>query len=321
VLVFLSAGLTFLISVKSNLNRWCSFLCLAGVALATPARAAAAANPEGTPSRLPGTGEFVFQLLPKAFQKSPQLEMTVVTEFTPYGRLLRPVSPNQPAYFVVQPGGYKQLGDTVGGEVPPPPADLERAMIKALATNGFLPAAPPAHFPNLAVFYTWGSHNKISPEMAARFPLLAARHMLERATLVGGRQFMAGINRRLEFGDSILDHNERMDYLTDQADDDLYFMIASAYDYASLAQGKRQLVWRTSMTANARGVALRETILPLIATGASYLGRETDGPEIAMRRISREGRVIIGESVVVPDKETKTPPPPPAPAASGNKKP
>ena len=319
--VWHGAGQTLLVSLKPKITRWCSFLCFAGVVLVKPGRAAESSKSEGTPSRLPGTGEFVFQLLPKAFQKSPQLEMTVVTEFTPYGRLLRPVSPAQPAYFVAQPGGYKQLGDTVGGEVRPPPADLERAMIKALATNGFLPAAPPAHTPTLAVVYTWGSHNKLSPEMAAQFPQLAARHMLERATLVGGRQFMAGINRRLEFGDSILDHSERMDYLTDQADDDLYFIIASAYDYAALTLGKRQLVWRTSMTANARGVALRETILPLIATGASYLGRETDGPEIAMRRISREGRVIIGESVVVPDNETKPLVPAAAPAAADKKNP
>lgn len=277
--------------------------------LADPGRAADAPGAEGTPRRLPGTGDFVFQLLPKAFQKRPDLEMTVVTEFTPYGRLLRPVTPEQPAYFIAQPGGYKQLGDTVGGEISPAPADLERAMVRALAANGFLPAGPPAHAPSLAVFYTWGSHNKLSPEMAAQFPQLAARHTLERAMLVGGREFMAGLNRRMEFGDSILDHDERMDYLTYQAEDDLYFIIASAYDYAALAHGKRQLVWRTSMTANAKGVALRESLIPLIATGAAFLGRETNGPEIEMRRISREGHVEIGTAVVVPDKE-------PAPAAA-----
>jgi hypothetical protein len=123
---------------------------------------------------------------------------------------------------------------------------------------------------------------------------------------------MAGLNRRMEFGDTILDHNERVDYLTDQAEDDLYFIVASAYDYAALARGKRQLVWRTSMTANSKGVALRETLMPLIATGAPFLGRETNGPEIAMRRISREGHVTIGTPVVVPDKE----PPAEQPAAA-----
>ena len=319
--VWHGAGQTLLVSLKPKIIRWCSFLCFAAVVLVKPGLAADALNEDGTPKRLPGTGEFVFRLLPKAFQKTPDLEMTVITEFTPYGRLLRPVSPAQPAYFVAQPGGYKQLGDTVGGEVSPAPVDLERAMIKALANNGFLPAALPDHAPTLAVFYTWGSHNKLSPEMAAQFPELAAKHTLERAILVGGRQLMAGLNRRMEFGDSILDHNERMDFLTDQAEDDLYFIIASAYDYAALARGKRQLVWRTSMTANARGVALRESLMPLIATGASFLGRETNGPEIAMRRISREGHVIIGESVVVPDKETKPPVPPAAPAAADKKNP
>jgi len=285
--------------------------------LAVFGRAAGPSDSDGTPSRLPGTGEFVFSILPKAFQKNPQLEMTVNTEFTPYGRLMRPVTPAQPAYFVAQAGGFKQLGDVVGGEHSPPPAELERAITRALAANGFLPAALPGHAPSLAVFFTWGSHNKLPPDMAAKFPELAAKQTLERALLVGGRDFMDGINRRLLYGDSLTDHTERLDYLTDQADDDIYFIIASAYDYRSLAQGKRQLVWRTNMTVSSKGVSMNETLMPLIATATPYFGRETKGAEIAMRRVSREGKVEIGTAVVVPDKDSNPPtavPATPAPA-------
>jgi len=42
--------------------------------------------------------------------------MTVVTEMTDYGRMMRPVSPEQPMYYVAQAGGFRQLGETVGGE-------------------------------------------------------------------------------------------------------------------------------------------------------------------------------------------------------------
>lgn len=282
--------------------------CLAsfGAALATLVHAGDPAGAARNSDRLPGTGDFVFSILPKAFQQNPELEMTVVTEFTAYGRLQRPVSATQPAYFVAQTGGYRQFGDAVGGEHSPPPADLERAITKALALNGFLPATLPAHVPTLAVIYTWGSHNKLSPEMAANFPDLAAKQTLERAILVGGKDFASGMGRMMEFGETILDHTERLDYLRYQASDDLYFVVASAYDYRSIATGKRQLVWRTSMTVNSKGVSMKETLMPLIATAAPFLGRETAGPEIAMRRMSREGRVEIGTATVVEDKDSKS---------------
>src|SRR6266700_7076344 len=104
------------------------------------------AVPAATPPRasgLPKTGEFAFSLLPKSFQRNPTLEMTVNTEFTDYGRLLRSASPEQPVYYVPLPAGYKEFGGSIGGQHPPPPADLERAMKKALAVNGYLQAEKP----------------------------------------------------------------------------------------------------------------------------------------------------------------------------------
>jgi hypothetical protein len=268
-------------------------------------------------SRLPGTGQWDFHILPKSFQKKPDLEMTVITEFTPVGRLLRPTTPDQPSYYIAQSGGNHQMGDTVGGESSPLPADLEKSITHALAVNGFLAANPPEHRPTLAVIYTWGSHNKMTREMARMFPEEAAKQRLERALLVGGKQFVADVSRTIEFGDTIFNHTERLEYLNDQADDDLYFVVASAYDYRALAEGRRQLLWRTSMTVNAKGVSEKETLLPLIATAAPYLGREMTEPQIAMRRISREGTVDVGTPTViesdVPLKPVTVKTPAPAP--------
>ncbi len=265
--------------------------------------------------RLPGSGQWDFHLLPKAFQKRPDLDMTVMTEFTPVGRLMRPASPTQPAYYQAQAGGFKQLGDTSDGEHPPPPAELQAALTKALAVNGFLTADLPGHPPTLAVFFSWGSHNKLDPETAAMFPQLAARHLLERSILVGGKNFASNQARLLEYGASILDRDEQMDYLRDQADTDLYFVVASAYDYQALAAGQRHLLWRTSMTVSSRGLSMGESLTPLIATAGPYFGRDMISPEIATRRISREreGHVEIGPLTVVNgDAVLRQEKPPPA---------
>ncbi|MEO7413027.1 MAG: hypothetical protein ABIZ81_06700, partial [Opitutaceae bacterium] len=167
-------------------------------------------------SGLPQTGEFVFSILPKSLQKSPTLEMTVNTEFTPYGRLLRPASPAQPVYYVSQSAGLKKFGAPVGGERTPSPAELERAMNKALALNGYLPVDDPTKRASLVVIYYWGSHNAEDAETRAAFPALAAKNQLERAVLVGGKKYAAEMANILEWGEGVADRTQERDFLRDQ---------------------------------------------------------------------------------------------------------
>lgn len=87
---------------------------------------------------------------------------------------------------------------------------------------------------------------------------------------------------------------ERGEYLNQQIAHDLYFVEASAYDYNPFAQGGRKLIWRTTMTVGARGVAMTETLSPLIASAAPYFGREMTEPELTSRQVSRAGRIEIG---------------------------
>jgi hypothetical protein len=275
----------------------------------------AAASPTGTTDgavHQPKTGNFTFSLLPKAFQRTPDLEMTVNTEVTPYGSLLRQPTAQSPAYYIAHDGGFKPMGDVVGGEHPPTPEVMERAMTRALAVNGYFPSTKPEERPSLVILYFWGSHNRMDQEMEGRFPALAAKHRLERAMLVGGRLQVEKTARTLEWGESLTDRTPEYEYLRDQSNDDLYFVVASAYDYNALAHKERKLVWRTTMTVNAKGVAMQESLGPLIATAAPYFGREMKEPQIASRRISRWG-VQIGESKVIesdvklPGQSTATP--------------
>lgn len=246
------------------------------------------------------TGDFVFSLLPKTFQREPTLEMTVNTEFTDYGRLLRPATPQRPIYYVAVPAGFKPLGASVAGEHPPPQADMEKAMEKALAMNGFLPAEKtPGATAALVLVYYWGSHDNLDPETRRLFPELAAKYRLERAILVGGKNYAQAEGHVMEWGESILDRDATQDFLREQIADDVYYVVASAYDYASVAQGDRKLAWRTSMTVNTIGVSMRETLPPLIATAAPFFGRETTSPQIEVKKFPRKEKIDVGIPRVV----------------------
>jgi hypothetical protein len=281
--------------------------------------------------------EFSFSLVPKAFQRNPRLDMTVFTEMTPAGRLAAPASPDHPVYYVVQAGGYRQFGQGYAGEHQPPVAVLERVMKKALASKGYLPAADPAHRPTLLVVFNWGSHNRVTPETASISPDAMVRNVMERALLVGGSEFARAVGQEYEqssfgainvpsFADAsfsftaplrrLADGDAKLQYLQYQIHEDVYFVIASAYDYASVAQGHRTLLWRTNMTANTAGVSMRESLPPLIATAAPFFGRETVAPEALSRRINRHPQVDIGQATVVEFMDSTAPTAAPAPTES-----
>jgi len=254
--------------------------------------------------------------------------MTVFTNVTDAGRLVAPASPEHPIYYVAYPAGFREFGGTYAGVHPPPAADLERVMKKALATQGYLPATDAAHRPSVLVIFTWGMHSRLDPNTEAISPQAMFQNMLERAELVGGAGFASKVGKAYEeralsqlagptFADAsfnlidpvhrLTDDNARSEYLNDQISDDIYFVVASAYDYASVAQGKRTLLWRTNMTVNTAGVNMKETLPPLIATAAPFFGRETDVPEALQRRINRKGTVDIGNATVVEYMDSSAP--------------
>ncbi|ATC63801.1 hypothetical protein CMV30_07480 [Nibricoccus aquaticus] len=78
----------------------------------------------------------------------------------------------------------------------------------------------------------------------------------------------------------------------------LYYVVISAFEYASVAASKPVLLWRTKMSVNSAGVSLTESVRPLIAAGADLIGKETDGGILLSRKISRSGSVKIGEAEV-----------------------
>ena len=297
-----------------------------------------AAGPQPDTPKRPAKSEWVFSLLPKSLQKNPQIDLTVITEMTELGKQQPPVSPRAPAYYLAQSSGFHQLGHAPAGEHTLKPEEVERLLSRALATNGFLPAKLPEHPPTLAVFYTWGSHTLLL-EGDDENPSLSgdqvARNLLDRAALVGGVKFskemmtlfqqandLATLNRpppsdpsglvppiapvidagQMEFLNPINRFRQadpKNDFLVEQFTNDVYYVVASAYDYASLNAKSRRLYWRTRLTVAAQGVSQEQTLPTLIVSAAPFVGKDMGEPEIITRRAVPEGQVEIGTPTVV----------------------
>lgn len=252
-----------------------------------------AADPEPVPE---ATG---FSLIPNAFSKNPLLTMTVFTDVTPYGRSLPAATKAAPVYFAVHDLGMRTMGEELGGQLSPAPESLQRTLFDALAEGGYQPA-PKDQPPGLLLVYYWGSHYAMDPDQVALFPELNQQKLLERAMLVGGPAYRRQIRNEIDFGYTFADRTARKSFLITQTAGDLYFVVVSAYDYAALAAGRRELAWRTTMTVGTNGVAMRDGLPPLIMTAASYFGHETAEP-IAMSRRARRGTVTLGPLYVIAD--------------------
>jgi hypothetical protein len=299
-----------------------------------------AAAPAPAPKeKTPQKSEWVFELLPKSLQKNPRLEITVITEMTEAGKKLPAVSPQAPAYFEAFSSGPKHLGESAGNHVTLKPAEMERILFRSLATNGYLPAKLPALQPSLLIIYTWGSHSLLT-EGDSENPVLSgeqiARNLLDRAAMVGGEKFAAKLLTLFEQADAMSSagratvapggeqvftpavmefmnpvtqfkrSDPRNEFLVDQAASNVYYVVASAYDYQSVTNKRRLLLWRTRMTVAADGVSQEQTLPTLVLSAAPFFGKEMAEAEIISKRTIREGSVEIGTPKVV--EPAATPP-------------
>src|SRR6185436_13869091 len=119
--------------------------------------------------------------------------------------------------YFASPGKFVQTGwEVAAGEKPPPVADLEAAMRKALAANGYLPIENDHQRPDLLIVFTFGSSGTnplalAENEEADRLPTSAEelvtfvlrdptlfRDIFERARFVGGDRFAAELKAALD---------------------------------------------------------------------------------------------------------------------------
>jgi hypothetical protein len=104
--------------------------------------------------------------------------------------------------------------------------------------------------------------------------------------------------------------NPKNAFLVDQTASDVYYVVVSAYDYATVAANNPVLLWRTRMTVAAQGVSQQISLPTLVQTAGPYFGKEMEGPEIVLKRANvRTGRVDVGTPTVVEPVPQAAPPP------------
>ncbi len=280
-------------------------------------------------------GQWVFSLVPRAFQKNPFVDQTVVTELTEDGKKVPPPSPEHPVYYLIDATGYHAEGQGPEDDNPPTPAELTASLQRALAVNGYRPATR-EHPPTLLIVYYWGLHTNLNTgtDGDPGIPDVGHKNLLSRAALVGGSKFAEELRQALQkqdredevratlppefkamfgsFGPLRLftERDAKTRQLYEEARADCYYAIASAYDYAEAVQGRRKLLWRSKLTADAQGVAMRDTLPNLILNAGKYLG--VDMPEAATitKRMQRNSKVTLGPLEVEEYMDPAAPPPP-----------
>jgi hypothetical protein len=283
------------------------------------------AAPEATKEK---TMDFLHDLLPVAWQKRPQQRFNAFTEMTDEGKKRRIPTPEQPMYYYSPPPQFAQLGVPIAGEKPPPIAELEAAMKKALAANGYLPIADDRQRPDILIVLAFGSSTRgMEPDDETRQEALM--HYIERARLVGGDRFagelLKAIKEAAVFGTpppvtmfvKAFD-SDVVERSVDIAGDNLYFVTATAFDFAGVEKRQPISLWQTRMTLESQGVSMEEALSPLILNAGAALGRETPEPRLIKKRLDREGHVEVGETKVIGESKPAGSSPPPA-EASGSK--
>lgn len=305
------------------------------------AGAAWAAAPAQTPPKDPAASGWVFEFLPKAFQRNPRLDLTVITEVTAEGKKLPEVTVQHPAYYIVQSAGYRRTIGAPSGDKTLPPDKIDEFVRRSLATRGYRPATATAPA-TLVLVYSWGVHARLDQDGTLTGDQLA-QNLLDRAGLVGGEkfkgEFMAMLAEatarvdaavssptrhmtmdgsavspvlgpeQLEFISPVNRFRERSaknEFLLEQVAGDVYFVIVSGYDHAALSRGQRVLLWRTKMTVSADGVSQTDSLPTLINSAAPYFGRDMSEPATLTPRTFPKGRVKLGP-LTFPDEEPDAP--------------
>lgn len=169
--------------------------------------------PQGALSKL---RDAVDTILPTSMQKRPTVVFNAITEMTPEGRKWRVPIPDNPIYYYSAPGSFVQTGWSVAaGERPPRAADMEEAMKKALAGNGYVPIGETGRRPDILVVFSFGSSgtdpailaddSSPTPPITADelVPLVLSdpalfKDVFERARLVGGEKFARELKLALD---------------------------------------------------------------------------------------------------------------------------
>jgi hypothetical protein len=236
----------------------------------------------------------------KVMAGSAVLDSTVITESTEVGRQIAVPTAEHPAYVLIHSGGRHDFGSAIAAKDALAPETVEQRIESALAGVHYL-RADPGHPASLLIVVNWGIHAAVGDSGDATDA--GYGNLLDRAALAGGSAFASDLKKVLLVNERTqastpnaqwgvpgmspvanlfqsaqpLEVFRRRDQQTEnllvQISNDCYYVVISAFDSATTAQGKRQLLWRTKLTAAAPGLSMADAIPSLIAKGGAYFGR------------------------------------------------
>lgn len=142
------------------------------------------ANEKPSPVKTEGGGSaFLHRVLPRSFQKNPEVNCNVITEVLPAGKKLKPPTPARPMYYVMQSGWYQSLGEITRADTHRPTvAALEGLMKNALKTNGYIESTSTQHLPTLVIVFSYGDNSADNAEIEEGYANAAALGAFEEAT-------------------------------------------------------------------------------------------------------------------------------------------
>ena len=250
--------------------------------------------------------------LAPVFASPTEGEVAVVVDMTDAGRKIAPPTPGHPAFYVPVVVGYRSEGGQLAGEkAPPAPERVMRQLGMTLAEQGYRVVGARTGEPTVLLLFAWGSWNpqidKVpmeedpdpsqNPETPAPLPTgsggveraLPSRNATDMLKLVAGNTI-----NRLPVMPSYMTDFDR-DAIRSDATENRYFVAIVAFDWASIKQHKRVMLWSAKMSIRATGSWFDEVFPALIKSGGPFFGRETLQRQLVSAPLLREGRVELGE--------------------------
>lgn len=218
------------------------------------------------------------------------LTVVAVTDMTPAGRALPPVSPDTPMYYQAVTTGFQDFGRSIAGEREPPNDAFLQTVLRTLKKQGYLPATD-AHAPTIVLGFSWGS---VRESFGGALRVLGGDKLnldWEAKPTLGLQPgvWLRGLR------------SEKAERVMELAQGDLFVMNIAAYDRPALIAGKLVPLWQTRISSPARGVWAADALPRIVEVAGPVIGRETDTPELTTvaEAFGREGDVQIGELKVV----------------------
>jgi hypothetical protein len=204
-------------------------------------------------------------------------EVTVFSSITVEGKKLSLPTADAPLMCILANGGNRNIGGFDPAVTATPVQTILSLVSRALTRNSFRCGRPDEGAPSLMIVCHWG--HATPPAMDAGPEFNGDR--AEMLALVGG----AALGRALD--------QERAAIVT-AANDERFFVIVSAYDYAAYSNsGAKRLLWRSQMSVPSYGLSTTQAWPLLTAAGAALFGRETPLP----RRIAVEVGGVLNPEV------------------------